>query len=183
MRAPSLRTLIIGVAGMAVAFACMGLGALVVIEGGLFDATASHPHNPIVAVVTHTAMVRSVQMSAAPIHAPARFTPAQIQAGLRDYDGACAGCHGAPGAARAAFADGMTPSPPYLGDAPRHWRSRELFWIVGQGVKMTAMPAWTFSRTDQQLWDIVAYLEAAPYLSPRDYARMRVSAAPARPAA
>lgn len=64
-------------------------------------------------------------------------------------------------------------APPYLTDAPRHWRARELHGIVGQRVKVTAMPAWTLSRTDQQVWNIVAFLGAAPYLSPRDYAKMR----------
>jgi len=174
---PSRNILLIWLAGIATAGVCAGAGALVVVEGGLFDATASDPHSPIVAWATHTAMVRSVQLRAASIAAPSRFTQAQIEAGLRDYDWACSSCHGAPGVARAAFADGMTPSPPYILDAPRHWRARELYWIVGQGVKMTAMPAWAPSRTEAQLWNLVAFLEAAPDLSPRDYARIRGAAA------
>jgi mono/diheme cytochrome c family protein len=67
----------------------------------------------------------------------------------------------------------MTPSPPYLSDAARQWRPRELYWIVGQGARMTAMPAWSESRSDAQLWSLVAFLEAMPYLTPDEYARMR----------
>jgi hypothetical protein len=41
---------------------------------------------------------------------------------------------------------------------------------------MTAMPAWGEVRTDGQLWDLVAFLEALPYLTAADYARMRANA-------
>jgi len=167
------RSLLIWLSGVAAGLAAMGVGALVVIEGGLFDATASTPHNPIVALATHTAFIRSVPVRAARIQAPARFTPAQMQAGLADYDASCSACHGAPGLSRAYWANAMTPSPPYLSDAARRWRPRELYWIVGQGAKMTAMPAWAESRSDAQLWNLVAFLEAMPLLNPEDYARMR----------
>jgi mono/diheme cytochrome c family protein len=170
---PSRRSLIIWLSGVATILAVMGLGALAVVEGGLFDATASTPDNPIAAVAIHTAFIRSVQVRAAHIQAPASFTPAQIQAGLTDYDASCAACHGAPGISRASWANAMTPSPPYLSDAARQWRPRELFWIVGQGARMTAMPAWSESRSDAQLWSLVAFLEAMPYLTPDEYARMR----------
>lgn len=172
------KSLMIWLAGVFAGLLAVGLGAVVVVEGGLFNATASTPHIPLVAVVTHQAFVRSVQVRAKAMKAPtAPFTPAQVAAGFGDYDGACAACHGGPGVARADWASGMTPTPPYLEDAARRWRAEELYWIVGQGVKMTAMPAWTETRTDAQLWDLVAFLEALPYLTAADYARMRAAAA------
>ena len=73
------------------------------------------------------------------------------------------------------YAHGMTPSPPYIVDAPRRWQARELYWIIAHGVKLTAMPAWQSLRTDAQIWDLVAFLEAAPYLTPRDYDRIRAT--------
>lgn len=145
---------------------------MIVIEGGLFDARASTPHNPIVAVATHTAFIRSVQVGAADIRAPVHFTAAQVQAGLADYRVSCSACHGAPGVSRAPWANAMTPSPPYLSDSARRWRPRELYWIIGQGAKMTAMPAWAEIRTDAQIWNLVAFVEAMPLLGPDAYARM-----------
>jgi mono/diheme cytochrome c family protein len=170
---PSPRSLIIWLTGVASGLAAIGLGALVVIEGGLFNATASTPHNPLVALAAHTAFIRSVQVRAAGIRAPARFTAAQVRAGLADYNATCTACHGAPGMPRWSWANAMTPSPPYLSDVARRWRPRELFWILGQGVKMTGMPAWGESRSDAQLWSLVAFLEAMPLLKPADYARMQ----------
>ena len=174
------RDLMIWAAGGVCALIAMGIGALVVIEGGLFNATASTPHNPIVAVAAHTAFIRSVQVKAAGVAAPAQFTPAEVRAGFRDYDVSCAVCHGAPGIAQARWVSGMTPPPPYLEDSARRWRPRELYWIVGQGAKMTAMPAWAEVRSKGQVWDLVAFLEALPYLTPADYQRMRAQAAQRR---
>jgi mono/diheme cytochrome c family protein len=173
---PSPRDILIWVAGGVCALVAMAIGALVVIEGGLFNATASTPHIPAVAVAAHTAFIRSVQVRAAGVVAPARFTPAEVSAGFRDYDASCAVCHGGPGIAQARWASAMTPPPPYLEDSARRWRPRELYWIVGQGAKMTAMPAWAELRSDGQLWDLVAFLEVLPYLTAADYARMRAAA-------
>ncbi len=170
---PARKSVGLWLAGVATALAAVGLGAVIVIGGGLFDATASTPHSPLVAVITHTTFIRSVQVRAADIQAPAHFTAAQVQAGLTDYSASCSGCHGAPGIARASWANAMTPSPPYLSDSARRWRSRELYWIIGQGAKMTAMPAWAESRSDEQIWNLVAFVEAMPLITPNAYARMR----------
>jgi len=172
----SPKELLIFVAGGVCAFGAIGIGAMVVIEGGLFNATASAPHLAVVAVAAHTAFIRSVEVRAAGVKAPARFAPAEITAGFRDYDASCVVCHGAPGIAQARWTSAMTPPPPYLEDAARRWRPRELYWIVGQGAKMTAMPAWAEVRSDGQVWNLVAFLEALPYLTAADYQHMRTEA-------
>lgn len=165
--------------GIACGLGAVGVGALVVIEGGLFNATASTPHIAAVGLAAHTAFVRSVEVRARNIKAPTPFAASQVMAGFHDYDASCVACHGAPGVSNAAWAHAMTPPPPYLEDAARRWRPRELYWIVGQGVKMTAMPAWAEVRSDGEVWNLVAFLEALPYLSASDYARMRAKAKPA----
>jgi mono/diheme cytochrome c family protein len=169
----SPKLLLLWLSGVAAGLVSVALGALIVIEGGLFNATASTPHLPAVALAAHTAFIRSVQVRARAIQPPARFTSAEVTAGFRDYDGSCAACHGGPGVPRADWAAGITPTPPFLEDAARRWRPGDLYWIVGQGVKMTAMPAWGEARSNGQLWDLVAFLEALPYLTTADYATMR----------
>jgi mono/diheme cytochrome c family protein len=51
----------------------------------------------------------------------------------------------------------------------REWPAKEIFWVVRNGIKMTAMPAWRFRMTDSELWDVVAFAEMLPKLSPADY--------------
>ena len=172
------RTFLCGAAAAGLAALAVAFG---VIETGVYDATAISPHDPVSAWVTHTTMIHSVQRNARTIEAPRRFTGQQVLAGLREYGTDCAMCHGAPAVAHAQWVDGMTPAPPYLLDAARHWSARELFYIVRNGVKMTAMPAWGLSRSDVEVWDMVAFLEALPAISPAEYANLDQTRPPISP--
>jgi len=150
-----------------------GLAGLLVVYAGLFDARASTPHDPLTAWATHTTMVHYMRR-ASPASAPSpTFTPAQTLAGFRAYEADCEVCHGGPGVAHAHWVDGMNPSPPYLLDQSHRWTPNQLFWIVKNGVKMTGMPAWGATQTDADVWNLVAFLEAMPYLAPADYQNMR----------
>jgi mono/diheme cytochrome c family protein len=155
--------------------------ALFVIFSGAFDVTASTPHHPLVAWATHTTMKHSVRARAKDRAAPKVFTTAQVAAGFSEYDQHCAACHGGPGLSRAVWASAISPTPPYLLDAARRWSPEELEFIVHNGVKMTAMPAWGEVEREDQIWNLVAFLEALPRLSAADYERMRASAAPPTP--
>jgi mono/diheme cytochrome c family protein len=164
-------------AGAVAAGVVAGLGGLAVIGAGAFDARASTPHDPLTAWATHTTMIHSVERRSRSVHPSAAPTSAAVRGGLRLYDQDCVGCHGAPGRARDGWTNGLNPSPPYLVDAPRHWRRAELFSIVRDGVKMTGMPAWGAVHSDPQIWEIVAFLEAQPYLSPAQYRQIGASEA------
>jgi len=163
--------------------ATVGIGGLLVVLFGFFNTTASTPHPWPIAWATHETMIKAVRRNAAAMPPPPRFTPAEVAAGLRTYDANCAVCHGAPGVGRAAWVSGMTPAPPSLLDTARQWTPNQLYWIVRQGVRMTAMPAWDQTLTKADVWDVVAFLEALPRLTAADYARGRAQPAPpAQPA-
>jgi mono/diheme cytochrome c family protein len=172
------------IAGVILTLALFGAGGLLVVEAGLFDARASTPHGPIMAWATHTTMIHAMKRTAAGVQAPAAFTPRQTIAGLQLYESDCMECHGGPGVARAAWVQGMNPSPPFLLDASRRWTRGQLFWVVKNGVKMTGMPAWGASQSDTQIWDLVAFLEAMSEMKPADFQRLQAARAktPAVPA-
>lgn len=167
------RWLIPGAVGLVLGYVLMGLVVLAVVEFGLFDVRASTPHKRIVAWAAHKAMIDSMRLHSRHVQPPERFTPADVVAGFHAYDTHCVMCHGGPGVARAAWVKGMTPSPPYIVDSARFWTPAELFTIVNDGVKMTAMPAWGDTLGRGRVWNVVAFLEALPYLSPRDYDALR----------
>jgi mono/diheme cytochrome c family protein len=160
------------VAGGVAALTALAAAGILMIATGLFDARAITPHGPMVGWAAHTTMIHAMRRRARDVETPARFTPAQFQSGFRLYDGHCVMCHGAPGVPRAGWTTGLTPAPPFLLDAARRWRPAELRLIVGDGVKMTAMPAWSTTLSSDEIWDIVAFTEALPGLSARDYARL-----------
>ena len=168
-----MRPLALLAAGMALGFAAVGAGGLAVVAFGLFDATAATPHDAITGWATHAAMISSMRERARDIVPPAAFDGAEVRAGAALYDAHCALCHGGPGFPRQTWVAGMTPTPPFLVDAARDWTPAELDLILSDGVKMTAMPSWRPVLSEGQIWDIVAFIEAMPYLTARDYAAMR----------
>jgi len=173
--------LLVGLGGFLLA--CLfGLGALAVVEFGLYDTRATTPHAKLVAWGAHTAMENAVGRYARQVWTPPNYmSPTAIEAGFVQYDSHCVMCHGGPGVSRQPFVNGMTPSPPYVVDSARFWKPSELFVIVNNGVKMTAMPAWGNRIGQGEVWNLVAFLEALPYLSPRDYAALRAGTEPGKP--
>jgi mono/diheme cytochrome c family protein len=156
--------------------AALGSIGLCIVGFGWFDVAASSPHGWLVYWVTHTTMIRAVETEARTITAPKNFTAAQVARGFRAYDSECVMCHGGPGVARAAWVSGVNPPPPYLLDAARQWTPSELKVIVANGLKMTAMPAWSATHSDAQAWDMVAFIERLHGMTAAQYTRMRAAA-------
>jgi mono/diheme cytochrome c family protein len=166
------------IAGWLLGLATVGVAGLLVVAFGLFDVRASTPHGPLIAWATHTTFIDATRRRAARAPASPNFTPTEVQAGFGDYDSLCVSCHGGPGIDRQGWASGLNPTPPYLLDSARDWTPAQLKLIIGDGAKMTAMPAWKTAISDQRQWDLVAFLEALPYLSKSDYLKMRAAEQP-----
>ena len=149
------------------------LGALIIVQSGIYNVGASRPHNKFTEWLTHSTMIASVKFHARGIDAPKQATADQVVSGFCDYETHCVACHGAAGVARQQWVSGMTPDPPYVLDAPRKWTPAQLFWIVKHGIKLTAMPAWRNELDDRAVWNVVAYLEATQKLPPQSYLEWR----------
>ena len=171
VRRKKLRHLLIG-AAIAIVFV-VPLGGFVFVKSGMFNVGATSPHTKFTTWLTHETMIQSVERHARGIEEPAAFSPGQVAAGFCAYETHCVACHGAAGVARQQWVSGMEPQPPYLLDVTRQFRARELFWIARNGIKMTGMPSWRSAMSEQQTWDVVAWLEASRNLPPQTYLRWR----------
>jgi mono/diheme cytochrome c family protein len=160
---------------IAAAGAILGLGAIAFAYSGLFEVEASKPHSWLIDWTTKTTMTHSVRRHAIGIEAPATASSEQVIDGFCQFEKHCVACHGAPAVPRESWANGMTPDPPYLVDARSKWRPRELYWIVRNGIKMTGMPAWEREMSQQQTWDVVAFLGAMPKLPSGTYVSWRAA--------
>ena len=160
--------------------AALGLaGAGAVVGFGLYNVSAQVGHWPGVSWVLHTTFRNSVRLRApAEEEVPPLDDPELIALGAGHYATACAPCHAAPGEGRSATMRAMVPAPPHIEEALAHWQPNELFWIVQNGIKMSGMPAWPVEDRADEVWPVVAYLdavkrEAAPALAqvdgPQDY--------------
>lgn len=93
------------------------------------------------------------------------------------YGEMCSGCHLGPGAAPPEISQGLYPKAPQLSQ-PQARSAEQQFWIIKHGVKMTAMPAWGATHSDEQIWDMVAFVRTLPTL-PADRYQSAIETAPA----
>lgn len=142
-----------------------------VVYSGTVDVAATSPESGVAAWALHVAMERSVERAAAGIQAPPLDRPEQLTEGLVHYHEMCVTCHGAPGVPASEIGKGLNPFPPELDHAVEEFSPGEIFWLVKNGIKMTGMPAFGPTHTDEQLWAIVAFAQKLPQMSPEEYAQ------------
>lgn len=117
---------------------------------------------------------RSVAKRAPEAKNPHAGEPAANAAGLDLYRANCVMCHGAPDVPPAELSKGISPPPPSLSmqdDTP----DGELFWVIKHGIRMTAMPAFGPTRTDEEIWKIIAFIRHLPDLSAQERDSLRAA--------
>jgi mono/diheme cytochrome c family protein len=158
-------------AALAAALAVTAAGAGLFIASGVYNIGADDHHTALVSALIGELRDRSIEVRARAVALPDLSGAARIEAGARRYALECAGCHLGPGVNRSDLRRGLYPHPPNLaqGLAPD---PRRAFWIIKHGIKMSAMPAWGTTLEDPAIWEVVAFLEQLPAMTPSDYQRM-----------
>lgn len=164
-----LRTLLFGLAAVLLAGATAGA---VLVYMGFYDISAMRQHTKPVFHLLDYAMLRSIEVRADTPPPDDLGDERRVQAGLARFQQHCLQCHGAPGVPPQAVAFGLTPAPANLLHAGRTWPANEIHWVVRNGVKMTGMPGWAYRLGEEEIWDVVAFVQAMPRLSPRRYAEL-----------
>jgi mono/diheme cytochrome c family protein len=157
--------------GIAAAASISVGGAGLFVYSGAYDISATDQHTPPVYWLMEFMMRRAVAVRARESETPANLgQPEVLERGLAQYDRNCAQCHGAPGVAPQPAVLGMTPVPAYLVPVGREWTAAQIRWVVKYGIKMTGMPAWKHRMTDEEMWEVTAFVKhRLPYLSPVQY--------------
>lgn len=143
-------------------------GIAVFIYSGVFNIAADDPHWPLTFKILSTVRDRSVEARSGAVTPPNLNIDANIKLGAGNYDSMCTGCHLGPGMEESELSLGLYPKPP-------SWREigeidpREAFWIIKHGIKMSGMPAWGKSMGDVHIWNIVAFVQKLPRLTPDSY--------------
>ncbi len=155
------------------ALATLGVvGAAGFVWAGLYNVGATRQHLQSVFSVLEFAMHRSVRLHARNIEPPPLEDEAMVRRGATCFHDKCVQCHGAPGVAPGDIGKSMQPLPGPLVDATQNFHPRELYWITRHGIRLSGMPAWEFRLTDGEIWDVVAFLQHLPKLTPQAYAEM-----------
>ena len=145
------------------------LCAGIVLTAGLVDFSASTPPGRLEERLATFALNRSIERHASKVANPLARSPAAVAAGLALFRNHCVACHGAPGVDPTEGGASLNPPAPGLTLARVQARSDgELRWIVSNGIRMTGMPAFGASRSDEDVWQLVAALRRLPQLSPEE---------------
>jgi len=100
--------------------------------------------------------------------------PSAAAAGMAHYRENCIDCHGARNIDTTEFAKGLTPGPPMLDMKDvQEMTDGQLFWIVSHGLRLTGMPAFSPTHTDDEIWKIVAFVRHLPKLSDAEIAELK----------
>ena len=114
-------------------------------------------------------MRASVERRASEIAVPELGDQSLVLAGVNDFEQMCVQCHGAPGKEPGAVGKGLNPPPPDLAESAKEMSAAELFWVTRHGIRMTGMPAWGSTHSDDALWPVVALMTALPELDSGAY--------------
>ncbi|MFS0738914.1 cytochrome c [Sphingomonas sp. 1P06PA] len=156
----------------------VAVGAAAFIYLGVYNVAADEPHTPAVYSVLERLRDRSIQAHARGITPPADLASTQrVSVGAGLYGEMCSGCHLGPGVEKSEMSQGLYPQAPELARA-QDLTPAQQFWIIKQGVKLSAMPAWGKSHPDSLIWDMVAFVRKLPGMTPEQYQAL-VASAPA----
>ncbi len=118
-----------------------------------------------------------------PKSVPIAADEAGYVAGAQIYKEDCAVCHGLPGQAQSAIAQGMFPKPPMLmnGMGVTDDPPGETYWKVAGGIRMTGMPGFGKALSTTQMWQVSLLLANADKLPQPAKDVLTPPAAPATP--
>jgi hypothetical protein len=145
---------------------------------GRYNIGADVPHWAITSQIIEAVRERSMTVHAQHIAVPVGLDqPQRIADGAGLYDEMCTGCHLAPGRVNSELRQGLYPQPP---DFPAEGIDdpQTAFWVIQHGIKLTSMPAWGKSHTDEQIWDMVAFLQQIKGMSAERYRDLVAKATP-----
>ncbi len=126
-------------------------------------------------------MARQIRYLAVPlIHRnkpnPVPLTPEVLQEGLAHFADHCAICHANDGSGQTPIGKNVYPKAPDLRErATQHMSDGELFWVIHNGIRFTAMPGWGEGDPEQDLdsWKLVHFIRRLPRLMPEELEQMK----------
>jgi mono/diheme cytochrome c family protein len=143
---------------------------LIYVWSGSYNISQLSPHGAITQWIIGKTTYHSIEKRVKEIKVPGLTDTAMITEGLEHYSEKCVICHGAPGIEPSEMTKGLYPEPPRLYKAGEMPHPDEAFWIIKYGIKMTSMPAFAPTHTDNQIWAITAFmLNKMNSMSPSDY--------------
>jgi hypothetical protein len=151
-------------------------GAAILVWSGVYNIASSVPHWGATEWLMEKIREQSISAHSKGIIVPPLRGGNFINVGFRHYHTMCRLCHNAPGHTRTEISQGLYPAPPdFTVNDTRLPSDAEVFWIARNGIKMTGMPAFGSTHSEEELWEIVFFAKRVPNMKPEEYRAMEKS--------
>jgi thiosulfate dehydrogenase len=172
--------LVVGViAGVGLSIVVALGGGWLLVHSGAIPANADARPGGVEVWAANTSLGATLAREAPKTANPVALTDANLVEGAKLYSQHCAICHGtaAGDASASPVAKGEYPKPPqFATDGVEDDAEGLSYWKIKHGIRLTGMPSWNGSLSDQQMWTLALFLKHMDKLPPNaDAAWKRVS--------
>jgi mono/diheme cytochrome c family protein len=142
------------------------LGVISAVLGAwLAGCTAEKPPSREETSVANAAKDVVIPLEAGKMKNPLPQTDEVVSQGQEVFLGSCAQCHGADARGDSNIGPKMYPPAADLTSPHvQHWSDGELFWIIQNGVRLTGMPSWQSSISENDTWKLTHFIHNLPRL-------------------
>ena len=144
--------------GVIVTILCIVLGGYFVMKQGYVDFSADQRPS---STETHFAMAAvdaSTDRHAGNQKNPLQSSEETLVGGSILYRDHCAGCHGTPSNPDSQFGHSFNPPVPQFFKEGSDMADNQSFYIIQHGVRWSGMPSWNRTLSENEIWQIVAFL-------------------------
>ncbi|MEO8847148.1 MAG: cytochrome c, partial [Casimicrobiaceae bacterium] len=139
------------------------------VRSGVIPANADATPGGLEVWLAGTSLQATLRRDAPKEQNPVALTEQSLLKGVRLFARNCSVCHGsAAGTASASpIAKGMNPKPPQLAtDGVEDDPEGESFWRIKHGIRLTGMPSFRNTLSDEEIWTIALFLKHMNELPP-----------------
>ncbi len=150
------------VTGVTLTLAVALIGAFSLVQSGLIPANADATPGQLETWMARTSLNATIRREAAEGQNPVALTEQNLLNGVQLFEQNCAVCHGsAKGAASPSpIAKGLYQKPPQLAtDGVEDDPEGVSFWKIKHGIRLTGMPSFSYSLSDQEIWTLALFLK------------------------
>ncbi|PTN13074.1 c-type cytochrome [Nitrosomonas aestuarii] len=145
------------------------LAAAYVMGSGAYNMAATEKHWTITEKMIEWVRVNSISARSKDLEIPVMSASSDfdyVTIGAMHYDAMCTACHLAPGQATTELAQGLYPQAPVFhqripptSQEDSQEQIKAYFWVIKNGIKMTAMPAWGITHDNNVIWAMAFFVQ------------------------
>ncbi len=152
---------------------------VIALGSGAYNMAATEKHWLITEKIIEWVRESSIKSRAKDLQAPSLDDKDLLLAGAEHYAAMCTECHSAPGHELTELSQGLYPQAPIFYKHEPTTDTEEkvehiktYFWVIKNGLKMTAMPAWGLSHDDKTIWAMAIFVDKLKGMTIEQYDKL-----------